>query len=138
VDRILIALDSSPAAAAALERGLELAAQQHAAVAILHVLPADSVEDGQDNAGGSSLLEDAMTRAEVQGVRSEVELGRGDPAEVILSRSEALDVSLIVLGSRGRSPTVGALLGTVSSGVVKKAGRPVLVVRSPARSAEAG
>ncbi len=138
MNRILIALDSSPAAAAALERGLELAAQESASVALLHVLP-EGASDGELGGGrNSSVLGEARMSAAARGVRSEVELAHGDAADVILSRSNALDVALIVLGSRGRSPMVGALLGTVSSGVLRRAERPVLIVRSPARSAEAG
>jgi nucleotide-binding universal stress UspA family protein len=138
VNRILIAIDGSPAAAAAVQRGLELAAQEDAEVAFLHVLPGVSSEGEPASAGDSAVLREAAAKATAHGVRAGGELARGEAADVILSRSEALDVSLIVIGSRGRSGAVGALLGTVSSGVLHSAERPVLVVRSPARSPKAG
>jgi nucleotide-binding universal stress UspA family protein len=48
--------------------------------------------------------------------------------QAILAQGEEDGASLVVLGRRGRSEVVSALLGSVSYGVVHHARRPVLVV----------
>ncbi|HWT24328.1 MAG TPA: universal stress protein, partial [Solirubrobacteraceae bacterium] len=46
----------------------------------------------------------------------------------LLDLADELDAGVIVMGSRGRSAFAAALLGSVSSGVLHHAARPVLVV----------
>ena len=63
-------------------------------------------------------------------------LGRrleGSPAEKILEVARTHEAELIVIGSRGRGGVTGALLGSVSSDVVHRSDRPVLVARPSAR-----
>ncbi|MQA73150.1 MAG: hypothetical protein GEU88_02160 [Solirubrobacterales bacterium] len=52
--------------------------------------------------------------------------GDGDPAEVLAARSRDLD--LLVIGSRGYGPVRHALVGNVSTTVMRTASCPVLVV----------
>jgi nucleotide-binding universal stress UspA family protein len=56
----------------------------------------------------------------------ESHLFRGDPAAVLVERSQELD--LLVLGSRGYGPLKSVLLGSVSSRVLRNAHCPVVVV----------
>jgi nucleotide-binding universal stress UspA family protein len=51
-----------------------------------------------------------------------------DPARLILGQAEAAPADLIVIGTRGQRAGDGALLGSVSSAVVRHATRPVLLV----------
>ncbi len=53
----------------------------------------------------------------------------GNPVKKILEVAEREDVSVIVLGSHGRSNFEEVLLGSVSEEVVRKARVPVLVVK---------
>ena len=53
----------------------------------------------------------------------------GRPDHEIVASGEELDVSLVVMGSRGLSRLDRALMGSVSDSVVRHARCPVLVVR---------
>ncbi|MCD6494261.1 MAG: universal stress protein [Archaeoglobaceae archaeon] len=53
----------------------------------------------------------------------------GDPVTEILKAAEEEEVSLIIIGSRGKSVVKEILLGSVSEGVVRKANVPVIVVK---------
>ena len=54
----------------------------------------------------------------------------------IVDAAEQLDAAAIVLGSRGLTGLKNVLLGSVSEGVVRHAGRPVLVVHRPPAAAD--
>ena len=59
----------------------------------------------------------------------------GGPAFVIADIADSVDADLIVVGSRGRAPLTGAVLGSVSARLQHIAHRPVLVVPRPAKTA---
>jgi len=56
----------------------------------------------------------------------------GNPVKLILKTAEEESVSVIVIGSHGRSNFEEVLLGSVSEGVIRKAKIPVLVVKRDA------
>jgi nucleotide-binding universal stress UspA family protein len=60
----------------------------------------------------------------------------GRAAEEIVNLGEEIGVSLIIIGSRGRSGIRRTLLGSVSDSVIRHAHCPVLVVRSEERWAK--
>ncbi len=83
--------------------------------------------DGGDEAGharevAASLADDLGASLETITVAA----SDGDPAEVLVRRARDLD--LLVVGSRGYGPVRHALLGGVSSEVMRTASCPVLVV----------
>ena len=55
---------------------------------------------------------------------------RGDTVDEIVAFADSHDVDLIVVGSRGRGAIAGALLGSVSRGILGESKRPVLIVRA--------
>lgn len=70
----------------------------------------------------------------------EYRLREGDPATEILSAAKEVNCDVIVMGTHGRTALGKALMGSVSSPVVRKAPCPVLTLRMPLQieDAEAG
>jgi len=139
---ILIATDGSPAANEAVDLGLELAAAEHARAVAVHVVPAmDLVPVSgfgvascgavphQPNEHDRLPLDQAIERADERGIGLTTRLLEGDVVPQIVAYANVIDADLIVVGSRGHGPVASAVLGSVSRGLLREAGRPVLVVR---------
>jgi nucleotide-binding universal stress UspA family protein len=84
-----------------------------------------------DNPTGASVSQVAAARRarerlEDHGVEVTLRESSGDPAEEILDAAAELDVDLLTVAGRGRSPAGKALMGSVSQKVLLGADRPVL------------
>ena len=139
---IVIGTDGSAGAALAVEQGVWLAKMLGATTTFVAVAREPSLVLGEpyyqralaaDLAKARAAIADAVLFAEERGVPYETEILEGTPAEKILEVAHAHGADMIVVGSRGRGAVTGAVLGSVSSDVVHRADRPVLVVRPTAR-----
>jgi nucleotide-binding universal stress UspA family protein len=144
--KILIATDGSSAAQEAVDVGLELAREQGADVTFVHVVPAEEVRGGRGGAHAltheeevgesETALKEAAEAAQAAGVSHAVERFAGETVETIVALADKENADLIVLGCRGRNPVASAILGSVSHGVLRRASRPVLVVKGARATAE--
>jgi nucleotide-binding universal stress UspA family protein len=82
---------------------------------------------------GEKFMDDAVKIAHDIDASVEVHLEAVNdrPAEAILRAADQYDAMTIVVGSAGRGPIAGALLGSVTYQVVHRSTRPVLVVPTP-------
>ncbi len=123
LDRILLPLEGFPAEVEALDVALYLAECSQADVRLFHIT--ESVERKEQI---FQRLRDLSTeKAGWMKVRLEVEVGEGNPVDEILDGAEGHD--LIVMG--GKRKLREEFFGSVSSGVIRRAPRPVVVVTSP-------
>ena len=142
---ILLATDGSDEAKRATEAAVELSKGTGSEVHVVYVLPAPaqlighhlySEETRESLIGGAEreaerFLNEQAERIGSDGAKvAETHLRSGDPDKEILRLAEALDVGLIVIGSRGLGAVSRALMGSVSDSVVRHAHCPVFVVRT--------
>jgi nucleotide-binding universal stress UspA family protein len=122
LESVLLATDFSSTSEAAQRLAVDLARAGHAHLHIVCVVP--PVTAPWDTA--ERLTE--LVRGIGPGVAVETAVLSGRPTREIIRYARDRDVSLIVLGTHGRTGVTRALLGSVAEGVVRMAGRPVLTV----------
>jgi nucleotide-binding universal stress UspA family protein len=71
-----------------------------------------------------------------EGVGAEEEILEGSAADRVVELARDRSAPLIVVGSRGLGAVAGALLGSVSSGIIHRTDRPVLVVPRPSTATD--
>jgi nucleotide-binding universal stress UspA family protein len=136
VKTILVPLDGSPIAEAALEPALELAREKNATLVLLraaeaHTLFGDAVEaqtaavrEAEDYLGG---VRDRVMRGGLANV--EVSAWYGVPAEAIIEAARYRNADLIVMSSHGRSGLGRLVLGSVAEMVLRGSRVPILLIR---------
>lgn len=137
-ERILVAVDGSPASNQAFAKAVELAALtggRLTALAVEGPLPAYAATIGEveevkreKDAFFRRLAAQARAEAERAGVALEFELRAGHAAEVIVRAARELGADLVVLGHRGHFLR-DHLLGSTADRVAEHAGCPVMIVR---------
>lgn len=132
---ILVAIDGSPDAEAALRHAAALARDQNARLTLLTVAPNPANTAGVGGAAPPDPL-DLHVKALREATDSVPDdasvttlLERGDPAHAILATAEKGGHDLIVMGSHGHGRVLRALLGSVSAKVLEKATTPVMILR---------
>jgi nucleotide-binding universal stress UspA family protein len=141
---IVVPVDESPSAQAALELALKLARSEESDVLVLHSSPAIAqrlfdenplTRDEEREIEADAVLRAAVAQARAGGVSVHAEVigehGSTEVADAIIGIAQARDADLIVMGSRGRGPVSSSLLGSVSRAVVTGASMPVVVVHTP-------
>lgn len=137
---LLVPLDGSPLAEAALRPAAALAAQLKAELILTRVVDlahygyADTyipINPEVDSAGVREYLDStaARLRAEGSSVRAVDKIGFTVSAIATTAREEATD--LIVMATHGRSGLARVVLGSVATGVLQRADVPLLLVRPP-------
>lgn len=143
--RILVAVDGSDTSKLALGEALALAKVHQSLLHIVHVVDAaqlfvsdnyfaqlDKLESALLEAG-KSILAEAQAACEKAGLHAETRLAEIQTmnlrvADMVVEEAKAWSADLIVVGTHGRRGLSRLFLGSVAEGVVRAAGRPVLLI----------
>lgn len=136
---VVIATDGSQGAEAAVDAGARVARTIGTSAVLVYVRPslgplgAPYYQEklSEQMAYARTALDRALERLAQAGVEGNEEILEGSAADRVVELARARNAPLIVVGSRGLGAVAGALLGSVSSGIIHRADRPVLVVPSP-------
>jgi nucleotide-binding universal stress UspA family protein len=132
---ILVALDGSRDAEAALRHAVALARDQHARLTLVTVAPLPGQAIGVGAAAPPDLhdVHEKILRETTEALPADVgvttRIERGDPAEAILRLAEEGGHDLVVMGSHGHGRVHRALIGSVSERVLRSSQVPVLLMR---------
>jgi nucleotide-binding universal stress UspA family protein len=137
--RILVAVDGSDHAHKGLEQAVVLAEslKQPASLIIVHVNPSISLNEpalGVDLEAriaeeGQHIIQPVSELLAARSVHYETLLIAGDPVNEICRVAKDRDCDLIVMGTAGKSMLAEIVVGSVSHGVLKHAGCPVMTVK---------
>lgn len=136
-ERLLVAIDHSEATERVLDAARNLASLSQAEVWVLHlrereVLPRAGVIPTESRDEARAEVEAAVEKLLKAGINAHGEVRNtvfGYAARDIVDDAQEHDVSVIVMGSRGRGDLAGLVLGSTAHKVIHLADRPVLVVR---------
>lgn len=117
--RLLIGLDGSPSAAAALEQGIVLGERFKATLVLGHI-----AERAKTMLDAAAMLARAAERVRGVGLKTDAVLREGDPDTELAALAKEADAVLV--GRRG-STTPGAELGPTAASLIKIAERVVIV-----------
>lgn len=142
VTSILAATDLSAPARHAAERAARLAREHQAALTLMHVIPAGPLQELRGWLGAGK---DAATRIEEESARALASLAgelhgarnvvvrtvcrAGHVLEEIDQEAQACNAEVVVLGARGEGFLRRLAMGTTSERLLRRATRPLLVVR---------
>jgi nucleotide-binding universal stress UspA family protein len=137
LQRIVIAVGDGVESDAALDQGLQIAADEKAFVDFVHVAPilgeqfAPAAKETEDVPGtvDAAVLDRACADADELGIRCDRRLLIGYPPRQIALLADEVDADLIVVGSRGHGAMKRTFLGSTSRALLNETKRAVLVVQ---------
>jgi universal stress protein A len=150
ITRILVPIDFSPSARAALEYATFLGGKFAADIEVLHVweppgyvgpdalaiLPGSPGQPGWDQTRTEVQreIEQQLARAAARPKSLSVRIEPGEPSDTILRLARDGGVDLIVMGTHGRTGLSRLLIGSVAEAVLRRSTCPVLTLRVPSRT----
>jgi nucleotide-binding universal stress UspA family protein len=156
LDTVLVPLDGTPEAEAALPYASELAARTNASLLLLMVVP--TVGTIRDDRAALALVSPLATAAVLdaeqenavayvrsvidalcdRGMRASAEVGRGDAVALVSDAAARADVSLVAMASHGRSGFSALWSASVGAGVLGRVEKPILLVNPTGATAATG
>jgi nucleotide-binding universal stress UspA family protein len=136
-EKLLVAIDHSKHTEQVLTAARDLASLSHGEVWVLHlrereVMPRTGFIDTESTDKAQAEVDAAVQEFTKAGIKAHGVVRTtvyGYAAREIVEDAKSLDVSVIIMGTRGRGDLAGLVLGSTAHKVIHLADRPVLVVR---------
>ncbi len=136
---MVVGYDGSACAKAALATAVGLAQATGSGVTIVFGYEPPSMRAGGPvgyqrdaiEAIGRERMAEALASLEGSGITAETVEIEELPADALIDVAEQRGASMIVVGTRGESPVVGAILGSTAYKLLHRSTVPVLVVPAP-------
>ncbi|MFW5959400.1 MAG: universal stress protein [Natronomonas sp.] len=139
-DEILGPTDGSPGAENATVRAVDLARTDDATIHVLHVIGSDLPSVDSDSTESKELRRQSKKRGrqatvQIEGQATDLGLDavravhEGSPYRTILEYIDENDITLVVMGTHGRTGSERARLGSTTERVITFADVPVMAVR---------
>jgi nucleotide-binding universal stress UspA family protein len=137
--KILVGLELSQQASLIINTGSYMAESFGAAVVVAHVVNVKTSVAGNESDGSPANVQERNTLDSLnllvhqafgsRGEKIQVKILHGDPAQRLVEYADYSGCDLIIVGSRGQGALRAAVLGSVSSSVVTRSKKPVLVLK---------
>lgn len=131
MNTILMPIDFSDATDRAVDFVTDLATQVDAEVRVLHASEADLDDPAQGREVLAPRVDEVVDRLKKNGCKATSQLMFGPPAASILDQIDALNPSVVVMGSHGHTALYDLLMGSVTHSVLRSGKCPLLIVPSP-------
>jgi nucleotide-binding universal stress UspA family protein len=136
-EKLLVAVDHSKATEHVLSAARDLASLSGGEVWVLHlrereVMGRAGLIETESNDEAQAQVDAAVEELTKAGIKAHGVVRNtiyGYAAREIVEDAKNLDVSVIIMGSRGRGDLAGLVLGSTAHKVIHLADRPVLVIR---------
>ncbi len=135
-EKILLALDLSPADRPIIDHIKELAAVMQSRVFLLHVATGPAAQFHEEDAGGEEVkeartyLKQVRTEFETANIPVELEMAFGDPGKEIIKWVDQKGCDLVAMGTHGHKLLADLFFGATASRVQHNISVPVLLLRA--------
>lgn len=145
--KILVAVDGSPESVGAARMAMDIGSKFGSQVYLLHVVRSSQADYfNADSASfqmpghaaaeieewktyGKQIVDKVYEQVKLTDVKTILEVGYGNPADVISDNAEKGKFNLVVIGNRGLGSIKESILGSVSNKVSHLAKCPVLIYK---------
>ncbi|GGF34753.1 universal stress protein [Halobacillus andaensis] len=136
---ILLATDGSAHSKRAIEQAIQMVSpyKEQVTLELVYAVDGDTSKEDILKHGDSSTATlkrkekfyEAIQEIEASGVKSDITILHGEPAETIVEYANNRSYDCVVVGSRGRNKLQTLILGSVSHKLMKYIKAPVMVVK---------
>jgi nucleotide-binding universal stress UspA family protein len=137
MSEIVIGYDGSDSSKSALDQAFEFAKALKDSLVIVFAAAPGGYGGGEVpeqrkavEEYGQKVIQEAVDAAKVAKVKCKVEMINEHPHDALMTAADEHDARMIVVGSHGDHPVVGAIIGATPFKLVQMSERPVLVVRA--------